>query len=118
MVITMEELRAGTIDFSDIDVPGSPRLPPLHPGEILSDWMSEEGLSASALAKALRVPRYRVRAIMVGRRPVSVGIALRIARYLGTSPDLWINLQADYDQECAERALGARIAREVTPRAA
>ena len=49
---------------------------------------------------------------------MSVGIALRIARYLGTSPDLWINLQADYDQECAERALGARIAREVTPRAA
>ena len=42
MVITMEELRAGTIDFSDIDVPGSPRMSPLHPGEILSDWMSEE----------------------------------------------------------------------------
>jgi addiction module HigA family antidote len=118
MTITIEELRAGTIDFSDVDAPGSPRMPPVHPGEILSDWMAEEGLSAGGLANALNVQRSRIAAIMTGKRSVSAETALRLARCLGTSPDLWINLQADYDRECAERAVGERIAREVTPRAA
>jgi antitoxin HigA-1 len=118
MVITMEELRAGLVDFSDIDDPSGRRLDPVHPGEILADWMAEEGLSANALAKALKVPHNRITAIMAGKRAVSAETALRLARYFGTSADLWINLQAGYDQEVAERALGERIAREVTPRAA
>ena len=118
MTITMEDLRAGRIDFSDIDdLEGTP-LGPVHPGEILADWMAEEGISANALARALKVPHNRITAITAGKRSVTAETALRLARYLGTSPDLWINLQADYDRERAECALGERIAREVTPRAA
>lgn len=118
MVITMEELRAGIIDFGDVDDPGGRRLDPVHPGQILADWMAEEGLSANALARALKVPHNRITAIMAGKRAVSAETALRLARYFGTSADLWMGLQAGFDQEIAERALGERIAREVTPRAA
>ena len=118
MVITMEELRAGLVDFSDVDDPDGKPLGPVHPGEILADWMAEEGLSANALTKALNVPHNRITAIVAGKRAVSVETALRLARYLGTSADLWIGLQADHDREVAERELGARIEREVTPRAA
>ena len=103
MVITMEEPRAGLIDFSDIDDPRGRRFDPLHPGEILADWMAEEGLSAGALANALTVPRTGVAAMMVGKRAISADTALRLARYFATSADFWINLQADYVRECAER---------------
>lgn len=118
MVITMEELRAGKVDFRDVDDPDGKPLGPVHPGEILADWMAEEGLSANALAKALRVPHNRITAIVAGKRAISVETALRLARYFGTSADLWIGLQADYDRETAQRKLGAHIEREVTPRAA
>lgn len=118
MAITMEELRAGRVDFSDVDDPAGVTLAPIHPGAILADWMAEEGLSANALARALKVPHNRITAITAGKRSITAETALRLARYLGTSPDLWINLQADYDRESAELALGERIAREITPRAA
>ena len=118
MVITMEELRAGLVDFGDVDDPAGRRLDPVHPGHILADWMAEESLSANALARALKVPHNRITAIMAGKRAVSAETALRLARYFGTSADLWMGLQAGYDQEVAERALGETIDREVTPRAA
>jgi antitoxin HigA-1 len=116
MVITIEDLRAGLVDFSDIDDTEGKRLDPIHPGDILSDWMAEEGLSANALAKALKVPHNRITAITAGKRAVSAETALRLARYFGTSADLWMNLQAGYDQEVAERTQGERIASEVQPR--
>jgi addiction module HigA family antidote len=118
MVVTMEELRAGLVDFSDINDPDERRLDPVHPGAILADWMAEEGLSANTLAQALKVPHNRILAITAGKRAVSAEMALRRARFFGTSADLWISPQADYDRECAERAVGERIVREVTPRAA
>ncbi|WP_418159168.1 HigA family addiction module antitoxin [Benzoatithermus flavus] len=78
--------------------------------------MAEEGLSANALAKALRVPHNRITAILAGKRAITVETALRLARYFGTSAELWINLQAGYDLEVAERELGSRIDEEVAPR--
>jgi addiction module HigA family antidote len=64
------------------------------------------------------VPRSRVNDIVLGRRGITADTALRLARYFGTSPDLWINLQARYDLDVADRKLRRRIEREVTPRAA
>src|SRR3712207_766024 len=110
MVITMEELRSGKIDFSDIDDPNGVHVGPIHPGEILGDWMAEEGLSANALAKALKVPHNRITTILAGKRAISADTALRLARYFGTSADLWLGLQAEFDREVAERDLGERIA--------
>lgn len=93
------------------------RLPPVHPGEILRhDVMAPLGLSANALAQALRVPVTRISEIIHGRRGISADTALRLSRYLGTTAQFWVNLQASHDLKRAERERGSEIAREVRPR--
>ena len=93
-------------------------MPPIHPGEILRDELDELGLSANAFAKALAVPANRITAILQGRRGVSADTALRLARYFGTSPELWLNLQRSYDLKLARLKSGEEIERLVKPRAA
>jgi len=92
---------------------------PIHPGEILrEDVLAEFGMSANALAKALRVPANRITAILNEERGITADTALRLSRYLGTTPEFWLNLQASYDLRTAERHVGKVIARAVKPRAA
>ena len=77
--------------------PSSLLKKPLHPGEILRDqFMAEFGLSANRVARDLRVPATRIAEIVHERRSVSPDTALRLARYLGTTPEFWMNLQAAY----------------------
>jgi antitoxin HigA-1 len=91
---------------------------PVHPGEILRDEvLTELGLSANAFAQALNVPANRITAILNGERSITANTALRLARYLGGEPEGWLNLQAQYDLRVAEIEAGARIAKEVKPRA-
>ena len=77
-------------------------------------------LSANALALALRVPATRIGAILRQDRPraVSADTALRLARYFGTSPEFWLNLQTAYDLSSTVVEVGARIEQDVQPRAA
>ncbi len=97
----------------------SQQLTLIYPGEILrEEFMAPLGLSANALALALRVPTTRIGAILRGRRTITPDTALRLARYFGTSPDLWLGLQAEYDLRVAQRELGAVVEREVVPRIA
>nr|WP_294529480.1 HigA family addiction module antitoxin [uncultured Rhodopila sp.] len=92
------------------------RLPPAPPGEVLRhDFLEPLGLSAHALAMALRVPPNRITTILAGDRAVTAETALRLARHFGTSPGFWLNLQKAYELEVAERAEGARIRAEVAP---
>lgn len=87
--------------------------------EILrEEFMAPLELSAHALALALRVPATRIGEIVRGRRSISADTALRLGRYLGTSPDLWLGPQAEYDLRMAQRELGERVEREVHPRVA
>ena len=117
MTISREDLESGKIDLSDI-LSGR-RLPPVHPGEILrEDFLEPLGMSIYEFANAIKVSRSRVNDIVLGRRAVTADTALRIARYFGTSPGFWINLQAQYDLDTANRTMRRRIEREVTPRAA
>ena len=89
---------------------------PIHPGEYLRhDVLEELGLSANALAKALHVPANRITAIINERRGITADTALRLARYLGTSAQFWLNLQAVYDLKIAEQAVGAAVEAEVQP---
>ncbi len=94
------------------------RLPPVHPGEVLQDLLKESGLTVNALAMALRVPANRIGGIIKGQRGITADTALRLARYFGTSAQMWANLQAKYDLAAAEDALGGQIEREVLPRSA
>ena len=75
-------------------------------------------LSANKLATELRVPANRILAIIDGSRAISADTALRLARYFGTTPEFWINLQAHYDLELAKDQLAEAIDRDVHPRAA
>jgi antitoxin HigA-1 len=87
---------------------------PIAPGEILkSEFLEELNLSAYALAKALRVPTNRVTGILNGRRAITAETALRLARYFGTTPEFWLNLQTHYDLTIAARREARKIAREV-----
>ena len=89
----------------------------IHPGEILRGEMEELGLSARQLALALGVPTNRVTAIVNETRALTADTALRLARYFGTSPEFWLNLQLAYELRRAQQESGARIAQEVAPRA-
>ena len=89
---------------------------PVHPGEILREELGGLGLSANALAKALGVPVNRVTMILNGQRGVSADTALRLARYFGTTPQLWLNLQKTWELRRAEIAAGSEITEQVTPR--
>ena len=88
----------------------------VHPGEVLRDELDELGLSANALSKALGVPVNRVTMILNGQRGVSADTALRLARYFGTTPQLWMNLQKTWELRRAETEIGDEIAERVTPR--
>src|SRR5438477_2421633 len=85
-------------------------LPLITPGEFLSEEFLEPlGLSANALALALRVPANRIQAIVNGQRGITVDTALRLGRYFGTTPEFWINLQSVYELDKARREKLAEI---------
>lgn len=89
-------------------------LPPIHPGEILlEDFMKPLGLSQYRVAKDIGVSPLRISQIVRGKRSITADTALRIARYFGTSPGVWLRLQARYDLEIAESKISKRINREV-----
>ena len=82
---------------------------PVHPGEVLRDELQTIGLSADALSKALGVPVNRITAILNGQRGITADTALRLARYFGTTPQLWLNLQQACELRRAENAVGRQI---------
>ncbi|OQY75831.1 MAG: addiction module antidote protein, HigA family [Rhodocyclaceae bacterium UTPRO2] len=92
---------------------------PVHPGEILrEDYLKPLGMSANALAKALRVPASRINDIVLERRGITVDTALRLVRYFGGDVQSWMNLQVAFEIRTAERTLARKVAREVAPLAA
>ncbi|MEK8088670.1 HigA family addiction module antitoxin [Thermithiobacillus plumbiphilus] len=91
---------------------------PIHPGEILREEMDLLGLSARALAQALDVAPNRITGILNGARALTADTALRLARYFGTTPEFWLNLQTAYELRLTQREKGDEIARHVHPRAA
>lgn len=98
---------------------GTPNRVTTHPGEILAEeFLRPLNLSANSLAIALRVPATRIGAIIKGERSVTADTALRLARFFGTSPEFWVNLQATHDLTKARQEGGVAIEREVQPRAA
>ncbi|MCL4691045.1 MAG: HigA family addiction module antidote protein [Candidatus Hydrogenedentes bacterium] len=90
------------------------KLPPIHPGEVLlEDFMKPHGLSQYRVAMDIGVAPLRISQIVRGKRAISADTALRLARYFGTTPGIWLRLQARYDLELAEQKVGKQINREV-----
>lgn len=89
---------------------------PIHPGEFLrEDFLLPLGLSANALALALRVPVTRISEILRERRGITADTALRLARYFGTMADFWMKMQMSYDLALASREVMKRIEVEIFP---
>lgn len=88
-------------------------LVPVHPGRVLAREMDARKLSSLALALKLRVPANRISEIVNGRRAISAETALRLGRYFGTGPEIWAQLQTNYDIAVAEHEFGAAIRREI-----
>jgi antitoxin HigA-1 len=94
------------------------RIPPQHPGLFLkSDYMDSDGITFSALAKALRVDVMRIRSICKGERSISLDTSMRLGKFFGQNPRFWFDLYAQYEFELAkENKLDVRIDREVVSR--
>ena len=87
----------------------------MHPGEVLrEEFLSPLGLSAGALAKACGVPRTRMMRIANEETAITADTALRLGKALGTSAQLWLNLQNDFDMRTAKRQIGKELER-ITP---
>lgn len=87
-----------------------------HPGEVLrEEFMTPLGVSRNRLSREAGLPLSAVSAIAAGRRAVTAETALRLARYLGTSAQFWLNLQSAHDLAAAQAAVGEAIARNVQP---
>ena len=79
-------------------------LDPIHPGEILQeDFLQPLGISINRLAREIGVPAGRISTIVNGKRSITADTALRLGMYFGVSPELWLNLQSDYDLRIARR---------------
>jgi addiction module HigA family antidote len=91
---------------------------PVHPGEILREELETLEMSARALSEALDVPGNRITMILNGQRGITEDTALRLSRYLGTTPELWLNLQKSYELREAQNKAGKQITKTIKPRKA
>jgi len=90
------------------------RLPALAPGEILAEeFMKPNGISQKRLSRDIAVNPSRINDIVHGRSAITVAIALRLAKYFGTTPELWMNLQASYELQLARDKDWSKIQRRV-----
>jgi addiction module HigA family antidote len=85
-------------------------LEPIFPGEILlEEFMKPLGVSINRVARDIHVPPGRISEIVNGKRAITADTAIRLGRYFGVSPEIWLNLQADYELRVAIRDRGREI---------
>ena len=82
---------------------------PIHPGEFLADELEEIGITPTELSRQIDVPPNRISQIVRGKRDITADTALRLGRFFGTGPELWMNLQKTYDLDKAKAELGPAI---------
>jgi addiction module HigA family antidote len=108
MTIRRDQLRK--IDYSDVST--GRRLAPVHPGDVLlKDFIEALGISRYRVAKNIGAAQRRIDLICRGEASVSAEMALRLGSLFGTTPEFWVNLQAQYHLEVAARAVGKQIAK-------
>ena len=89
-------------------------LQPIHPGEILrEEFMKPLGISINRLARDIAVPPGRISAVVNGKRAITADTALRLGKYFGVAPGVWIGLQGDYELRVAQRMIGPDVDKRV-----
>ena len=91
------------------------RIIPVHPGILLAEDLADIGISINRLARDTRMSLSRTSDLVNGKRAITAETALRLARFFGTSPEYWINLQTHFDLETAKDKLAKAIEKEVLP---
>ena len=86
---------------------------PIHPGKVLADELSELGISATELARQLHVPANRITQIIAGKRSITAETALKLGKWFGTGPQIWMNLQKIYELDKAIQNVDLEV---ITPR--
>ncbi len=95
------------------------KIPPVHPGEVLlEEFLKPLSISPQAFAEATQVALPEIERLLTGDARMTAHLALRLARYLGTSAELWMNLQSLYDLEIARDESAEQIAEQIVPLAA
>jgi antitoxin HigA-1 len=89
---------------------------PIHPGRFLADELEALGMSVPEVAGVLHVPANRIYQILKGQRSLTADTALRLSQWLGTSAEMWLNLQKLYELRLAEREIGEEIKRTIVRR--
>jgi len=90
------------------------KLDPIPPGEILAEeFMKPNSISQNRLARDIDVNPARINDIVHGRSAITASIALRLGKYFGTTPELWMNLQSDYDLRRARAGDWSRVERRI-----
>ena len=107
--VTLLTLKALTITKGDTNMVKN-GLPAIHPGEFLSEILSEMGLSQAEFARAIGVSPMRISHVIKGDRPVTAELALLFGRAFNQTPQYWLNLQASYDLKIAKASIGKRLA--------
>lgn len=90
---------------------------PIHPGEILADELTELNISSAELARQINVPANRISQIISGKRSITADTALRLGKWFGTGPKIWLNLQQAYDLDLAKLQLTKDL-EDIKPREA
>ncbi len=86
----------------------------IHPGEVLfEEFMKPMGISINQLSRDIAVPPNRISEIVNGKRAITADTALRLGKYFGVSPEVWLNIQSDYDLKIARRTIGSEIDKKV-----
>lgn len=112
--MTIDRKAVAGMDFSAVST--GRKLKPVHPGEVLlKDFIEPMGLTRYKVAKAINVSQRRIDEICSGQRAMSADTALRLGRLFGMDAQVWMNLQAQYDLEVAQRGLRKKLDHEVTP---
>ena len=84
---------------------------PIHPGEVLmEDFVEGFGITQHKLAVSIGVPPRRINEIVHGKRAITADTALRLGRYFGVEPQLWLNLQSRYELELAQDRVADQVA--------
>ncbi len=89
---------------------------PIHPGKFLADELEALGMSGAQLAEILHVPANRIYQILKGQRALTADTALRLSQWLGTSAEMWLNLQKLYELRLTEQQEGEEIKRTIVRR--
>jgi addiction module HigA family antidote len=92
-----------------IETPPVPGMPPVHPGVVLEEILADHGLGVAAAAARLGVSRHTLHRLLAGQQRVSAEMALRLGRLCANGPEIWLNLQAQYDLAKARARSGAEV---------